>query len=570
MKKRAVRKIAGFLANYWRESLVLFGLIFIINLASLATPYVLKIIIDDLVPNKNYPKLIAILAGLVAIYVVRIGFTYLLDVRYTQVTQRIVADLRATIMENVLRKPLTFFQEKQVGDTIFLLSNDVNNVQYSLSFLVNDILNNLILIVSIVFIMLTINIQLTLISLLAVPLIVFVSAKLAPKIQDKFKKVQEVESKLFSYFTDELKNIKLIKLLKTYDHEQERIGQFHNTIIDLHSNNTRLNSLNKNCITFVVALIPVIILGVGGKQVMNETITIGALIAYIQYVNRLLPPVTSISNGYNAAIKSFVSMNRISSFIDSHENTSPKTTRKKEISRVHKLSLENVSFTYGDRQVLNAVNLTFESGKTYLITGESGSGKSTLINLLCHIHQPTEGKILVETVETAKEAQTIQVPYRDISNINSLVFLVEKENQIFSDTIQNNVDYGTFTNDEHQIRQAIQSVNLLSKVESLEKGMRTELNSTISIFSEGQKQRIALARLFLRQFPIIIIDEATACVDIRNERSILEKLRHYNPDCILIVVTHRFSFDDLCDGFLEVHEGHVTQRHIHNKLALCE
>ena len=566
MKKSAARKIAGFLANYWRESLILFGLIFIINLASLATPYMLKIIIDDLVPKKDYKNLIAILTGLVAIYVVRIGFTYLLDVLYTQVTQRIVADLRATIMENVLRKPLAFFQEKQVGDTIFLLSNDVNNVQFSLSFLVNDILNNIILIVSIVFIMLTINVQLTLISLLAVPLIVFVSAKLAPRIQDKFKKVQEVESKLFSYFTDELKNIKLIKLLKTYDHEHDRINQFHKTIIDLHSNNTRLNSLNKNCITFVVALIPVIILGVGGQQVMNDTITIGALIAYIQYVNRLLPPVTSMSNGYNAAIKSFVSMNRISSFIDSHHSALHRHVSREEISRVDKVSLENVSFTYGDRQVLNAVNLTFESGKTYLITGESGSGKSTLINLLCNIHQPTDGKILIETTNGN---QPLQVPYGEISNINSLVFLVEKENQIFSDTIQNNVDYGTFTNDEHQIRQAIQHVNLLTKIDSLEKGMLTELNSSISIFSEGQKQRIALARLFLRKFPIIIIDEATACVDIRNERTILEQLRQYNPECILIVVTHRFSIDDLCDDFLEVHEGHVTHRQTTNKLTLC-
>lgn len=567
MKKSAARKIAGFLANYWRESLILFGLIFIINLASLATPYVLKIIIDDLVPKKDYKNLIAILAGLVAIYVVRIGFTYRLDVLYTQVTQRIVADLRATIMENVLRKPLAFFQEKQVGDTIFLLSNDVNNVQFALAFLVNDILNNIILIVSIVLIMLTINVQLTLISLLAVPLIVFVTAKLAPKIQDKFKKVQEVESKLFSYFTDELKNIKLIKLLKTYDHEQGRISQFHKTIIDLHSNNTRLNSLNKNCIMFVVALIPVIILGVGGQQVMNDTLTIGALIAYIQYVNRLLPPVTSMSNGYNAAIKSFVSMNRISSFIDSHHSTSHRTASREEISRVDKVSLENVSFTYGDRQVLNNVNLTFESGKTYLITGESGSGKSTLINLLCTIYQPTEGKILIETT---KENQPLRVPYGDISNLNSLVFLVEKENQIFSDTIQNNVDYGTFTNDEHQIRQALEHVNLLTKIDSLEKGMQTELNSTVSIFSEGQKQRIALARLFLRKFPIIIIDEATACVDIRNERAILERLRQYNPECILIVVTHRFSIDDLCDDFLDVQDGHVTRRQTINTVALCE
>jgi ABC-type multidrug transport system fused ATPase/permease subunit len=561
MKRDTLKTIANYFLPYWKQGIGLFILIFIINIASLATPYILKIIIDDIFPKKDFNKLVLILLLLVAIYVVRVGMAFLFDILYTKVSQKVIADMRSNIMRNVFQKPMTFFQDKQIGETIFILSNDVNNVQHSLSYLINDTLNNLILIGSIIGIMLSINVELTLISLATIPLIVFFMMKLSPLIHSKFRKVQESETKLFNYLSDDLKNIKLIKTFLTSHREEKKINQLQTEIIDLQVNNAKVNSLNKNVITFVVATIPVIILVYGGKNVMNGALTVGGLIAYIQYVNRLLPPVTSMTNGYGAAIKSFVSMERINHFLNNHDFPQ-KTIDYQNITfnTIEKISFQDVSFFYQDRLVLDKINTTFYAGNTYLITGESGSGKSTILNLICNLIKPNYGEILLNG----------RTPYKQIKDINKTICLVEKDNQIFSDTIANNVDYGAFTQNEVAIKNALEQVNMLSKINALENGIYTELNSNISIFSEGQKQRISLARMFLKQYSIIIIDEATASLDIFNERLILTNIRAFNKDAIIIIISHRFSIEDFCDQIYEFKQGKLSIKQSEKQVALCE
>ncbi len=561
MKRDTIKNITGYFTAYWKQCILLFILIFIINVASLATPYILKIIIDDIFPKKDFEKLVQILLLLVAIYIGRVGMAFLFDVLYTKVSQQVISDIRSNIMQKVFNKPLAFFQDKQIGETIFILSNDVNNVQYSLSYLINDTLNNVILIGSIIAIMLSINIELTLISLSTVPVIVLFIIKLSPLIHSKFKKVQESETKLFNCFTDELKNIKLIKTFHTNKAEEKKISDLQQQIIDLQVNNAKTNSFNKNSITFIVATIPVIVLIYGGLDVMNNTITLGSLIAYIQYINRLLPPVTSITNGFSSVIKSFVSMERINTFLKDEQPQEPEALQEGVIiHKIENVAFKQVTFSYHQRSILDKVNLNFQAGKTYLITGESGSGKSTILNMLCGLIAPDSGKVIVNQTTL----------YQHFKNKNEQICLVEKDNQIFSDTIFNNVNYGTFDKNEDDIKKALEKVNMLTKVVSLEKGIHTELNSNMNTFSEGQRQRISLARVFLKQYGIIIIDEATASLDVSNERKILQNIRLHSPDAIILISSHRFSFDDLCDEIYEFRNGQVLVKQPKNELLLCE
>jgi ABC-type bacteriocin/lantibiotic exporter with double-glycine peptidase domain len=560
MKKDTLKKILAYFLPYWKEGMGLFILIFIINLASLATPYILKVIIDDIFPKKDFSKLVLILMLLVGIYLLRVAMAFVFDILYTKVSQTVIADMRTNIMRTVFQKPLAFFQDKQIGETIFILSNDVNNVQHSLSYLINDTLNNLILIASIIGIMLSINVELTLISVSVIPIIVFFIMKLSPKIHAKFKKVQESETKLFNYLTDELKNIKLIKTFNTSKTEEGRILGLQHQIVDLQVNNAKINSLNKNFITFIVASIPVIILIYGGKGVMNNTLTVGSLIAYIQYVNRLLPPVTSITNGYGTAIKSFVSMERINNFLEHNESKKPYGNALKVVVKtIEKITFQDVSFFYNEKIVIERLNTTFYAGETYLITGESGSGKSTILSLLCDLIKPNYGTILING----------RTPYAQVKDMAKNICLVEKDNQIFSDTVFNNVDYGAFTNDEIKVKEALEQVNMLSKVLSLDNGIHTELNSNISIFSEGQKQRISLARVFMKQYSIIIIDEATASLDVFNERLIIQNIRQFNPEAIILIISHRFSFDDLCNQIYEFKNGRLLSKQTQTNIVLC-
>jgi ABC-type bacteriocin/lantibiotic exporter with double-glycine peptidase domain len=549
---RILRDLIAYFSPYIKQITVLFSLIFLNNLTSLTTPYFLKIIIDDILPSKNFTKLINTLCLLVVAYILRIGISYVFDTLYVKVTQNVISDMRSRIMEIIFNKPIRFFQEKQIGETVYILSNDVNNVQSSLSYLINDLLNNLILIGCIIAIMLSINVNLTVISLVIVPVIAIITIRLSPHIHLKFKELQKAESTLLNCFSDELRNIKLIKTFHTRDFEINKINNLQNKIVTFQVENTRINSINKNLITFIITCLPVMILAYGGNNVINNTLTTGSLIAFIQYLNRLLPPVTAIANGYSSTIRSIVSMERISSFLN--ENVQSAITNPVNSVLIHQvkyLNLNNITFKYELNDVILGMNAKFYLGKTYLIKGESGIGKSTIVNLICNLIYPTIGSITINE----------DIAYEKISNVNQLFCLIERENQIFSDTVFKNVDYGAFTNDECKVESALQQVNMLTKVQSLEKGIHTELNSNITVFSEGEKQRLSLAKVFVKPYSIIVLDEATSNIDVHNERIILKRMRVEHPEAIILIISHRYSFDDLCDSILLFQNGKLALEH---------
>lgn len=535
---------------YLGKAMILLVFLLILNITSLATPYYLKLIIDDVFPKKNIHILIIYSIAMIGVYLIRVYITYIYDIYYTKFSQNIIVTIRNNAFNNILKKPLSFFQNRNIGETNFILLNDVNNVQYSLSYLINDVISNIVLIGTILVIMYVMNTSLTLVSLTLIPIIVLVISISTPKIHSTFKRLQFSESKLYDYFSDALKNIKLIKLFNTYHAENLKVNNLQLKVINAHVDNTKIDSINKNSIFFVAATIPIVIILYGGYKVMNNIMTVGSLIAFIQYLNRLIPPIKELTNSYSVLLKSIVSMERINDFIGIDHSTnlqSKKVTQK----TIHKIDFVNISFSYTSQIVIEDVNLSFESGYVYFIKGQSGNGKSTLINLLCGLLMPSCGEILFNNYRL-----------ENIKDIEKHICIIEKENQIFSDTIFANIDYGIFTSSETVIKEALHKVNMLSIVEHLDNGIYTDLNSNLTILSEGQKQRISLARIFLKNYSVIILDEATSSLDINNEQEILRNVKAENPNAILIIISHRESLNEICDYSIEVNNSKVYVKKI--------
>lgn len=515
------------------------------SVGSLATPYVLKIIIDDIFPSGNFKDLIHILLGLLGIYILRIFFAMLSQILNSTVSQKIVSDIRKDMLSNILDKPIGFFKHAKHGDIIYTLTNDVHVIHNALSGVFLNFLNDSFTIIGIVVMLSILNLKLTLYSLTIIPFIIFSIKWFTPLIQRNFRFVQEEEGSLSGFFLEKLRNIRVVKSYDTNRFEQEKLKSISSNLIRLYKTNAILTSLNSNIITFLAAIGPVIALIFGGHDVFSKAITIGSLIAFIQYLNRLYAPVINVMNNYNELLKSVVSMERVINYI--YTDKSETTNNFRDVGSVNLLKLKDVSLSIDQIPILHSVNMEFKKGKIYALKGESGSGKSSIINLICGFLKPDSGEIVVNQ----------GVAIEEIKNWKSFLGLIEKENQLFNDSIFANVRYGSFEMELSDLEMASTHAMLTPVIEKIPHGGATQINETGTLLSDGQKQRIAIARALLKKPGILLIDEATSCLDIATEKTIVANLREHYSQSIIIIVTHRKESVEMCDYVYEVSNGRI-------------
>lgn len=524
----------SFMKAHIKLQVVLLVLMIISSVCSLASPYVLKIIIDDIFPHKTYSYLINTLCILVLIYVLRIGINILSDIAYTKISKDIISDIRVDVFSKILKKNLNFFRENKSGEIVFLLTNDIGNIQNMMSSLLLGFLNNLFTVLSVLFMLFALNVKLTWVSLTIIPLIIICLKAFIPYVRSTFEEIQVEESKIYDYLMNCINNVRVILSYGTADYEKIRATKMHERLIKVSIRASLYNAFSKNTTTFFIAIGPVIVLLVGGKMVFQSELTLGSLIAFTQYLNKIYNPVISLSNSYNDFAKARVSMERIYRHIN-NENSEDTEVHEYEINEldltsINKVEFKNVSFSYGEKEILKNLNLTFEKGKVYGVIGESGSGKSSLINLLCKLENPDKGTILCD-----------ERNIEHFGNWTRHIALIERESQLFNDTIENNIAYGSPELESYFLEEAISDAELISVIKEKKDGLKTNISNNTTVISDGQKQRISIARALLKKPSIIIFDEATSALDIQLEKKIIHTLKTKYSDSIIIIITHRLN-----------------------------
>lgn len=545
-KASYLKRFIRYLYPHIGLELLIFFLMIISSAGSLATPYILKIIIDDIFPKGNYIQLVWILAGLVVIYVVRILCSVCIDLFYARVSLRIVAAIRSDILRNILARPMSFFRQAQPGDILFTVMNDVQNIQAAVSVLVLTFMTDLLTVIGIIIMLALLNLKLTLISFLILPLMIFSIRKFTPLLQANFRKSQDLQELLNNFVLQGIRNIRVVRSYNTAAHEQDKLHALQQQDIRIGSRNALLGSLNSNTTVFLVAIGPVLVLMYGGKAVFEGLLTVGALIAFIQYLNRLYAPTMNIMNSYNNFTKALVSMERVSKYLD---DSHPATKDRIPVPDFQTISLEQVSLTDNEKHILDDVNMRFEKGKIYGIIGPSGSGKSTICNLLCDFVQPTAGKVLLDD----------RIPVHHLADWHQSLGLIEKENQLFSQTIFENIRYGSFDAAMDEVREAAARAGLMEVLQDLPEGINTVINENGTMLSDGQKQRISIARAFVRKAKLIVFDEATAALDVQLEDHVIAGLRAHCQDAVIIIITHRLQSLRAVDYVYSVANGRVAK-----------
>ena len=548
---RIILKFLAYLKPYWGKEIVLFILMISGSIAGLASPYILKLIIDNALPSKDFDYLIKIILVLFAINIARIIISFISDYLYTLVSNYIMRDMRMDLFKHLIRLPMSFYNSNKTGDILHRINNEINTIQGIVTSSVLRFINNSLTIIGIGGALIWLNHKLFLIAMVAVPFIFINTIYFQPKIQRVIKRSREKDSDILSFFVERFENVKLIKTYITYNFEEHKLFSNIKSLVGLNVKNTLLSSTTRNISTFLISFSPLLILYWGGRQIMISAMTIGSLVAFLQYLNRLYNPMRDLMSLYFDFVKASVSMNRVFEFLESPiESTGMKHRNGFTIRQ--KIVFDKVSFSFdGQNKVLDNLDLEFEKGKRYALVGQSGCGKSTLINLLCRFYTQDDGNIWID----GKNNNQIE-----LDTLRNRIGLVSQESMLFHDSIHENIKYGSTNQSELKVIEAAKVSGVYDHILSLDKGLNSMVGDKGTKLSGGQKQRISIARAVLKDADLIILDEATSGLDSESEKLVFDKLARIYKDKAMILISHRLSTIKNVDEIICLHDGKVIEK----------
>ena len=474
----------------------------------------------------------------------------------------VVRDIRNQIYQKITSLPLAFFSEERKGDIIARMSGDVQEVENSIMSSLDMLFKNPILIIAYFSTLLFISWELTLFTIIIVPIMGWVMGIVGRKLKQRSIKAQELWSDTMSQVEETLGGLRIIKAFCAEDKMNKR---FDNINSDYRNNLMKVNirqSMAHPMSEFLGTVMIVIVLWFGGILVLNNSTLSGpTFIYYMVILYSIIQPLKDFSKaGYNIP-KGLASMERIDKILQA-ENVIKEKNNPKHISEFcEKIEFRNVSFKYDHKWILRNINLTIEKGKTIALVGQSGGGKSTLVDLIPRYYDVQEGEILIDG---------INIRDLGIRDLRQLIGNVNQEAILFNDSFRNNIAFGVENATQEQIDNAARIANAYDFIMQTEKGFDTCVGDRGSRLSGGQRQRVSIARAILKNPPILILDEATSALDTESERLVQDALERLMKTRTTVAIAHRLSTIKSADEICVLHEGEIVERGTHDQLVAID
>lgn len=502
----------------------------------LAIPLLIKVIIDDVISNDGLPpdektkKLFMwIIFMAFLFFIVRPPIEYYRQYFAQRISNRVLYDIRSNMYGHLQKLGQKFYANNRVGDVI---SRTINDVEQTKEFIVTGLMNvwiDLVTVVIAIGIMLYMDFKLTLVTLIALPFYVisvkFFFTKLRTLTRERSKALAGVQS----YLHERVQGMSVIKSFTLEQHEQGIFKKANGNFLEKALDQTRWNAKTFMVVNTVTGMAPVAVIGYAGYQVINGSLTLGVLAAFIGYIDSLYNPLRRLVNSSTTLTQSVASMDRMFELMDEKYDITNRENAKELQQVAGKVTFDDVVFRYNDdgRNVLNHLNFTIEPGQTAAFVGMSGGGKSTIISLIPRFYDVTGGSIKIDGQDIRD--LTIESLRRNIG-------IVQQDNVLFSDSIKENILMGNPQATDEEVYAAAKAANAHDFIMSFPDGYDTLVGERGVKLSGGQKQRVAIARVFLKNPPILILDEATSALDLESEALIqesLDRLAHkpYNINC---------------------------------------
>ena len=473
----------------------------------------------------------------------------------------IVRDIRNSVYHKITELPLSFFSEERKGDIIARMSGDVNEIENSITGSLEMLVKNPILILCYLGVLVYTSWQLTLFTVLVLPLLIWAMSTIGRKLKAKSLAAQNKWSETMAQLEETLGGMRIVK---AFTAEQKMRNRFENVTDDYRrlTNKVSIRQASAHPVSeFLGTVLIVIVLWYGGTLILdgeNPPIDAPQFIFYMVILYSIIQPLKDFSKASYNIPKGMASVERVNKILNA-ENTIVEVPAPKEVKKLEKeILFRNVSFSYnGRQQVLQDINRHVGKGRTVALVGQSGSGKSTLVDLLPRYHDVTGGEILIDG---------INVKDFRLKGLRGLIGNVNQDAILFNDSFFNNIAFGVENATMEQVVEAAKIANAHDFIMESEQGYDTNVGDRGCRLSGGQRQRISIARAILKNPDILILDEATSALDTESERLVQEALERLMKTRTTIAIAHRLSTIKNADEICVLYEGKIVERGTHDEL----
>ena len=506
----------------------------------------------------DFHALYKILLNLSILYLFSIAFNYAQQYIMAGVAQSTVKDLREKMMQKMNKLPLKYFDSKTHGEILSRFTNDIDTISSTLQQGLVQVFSSVISIVGVIIMMLTINPILTLITVLTLPLSILATSVIAKQSQKYFRNQQKILGQLNGHIEESFSGHIVIKAYNREKNSIENFKNINNSLYDVGWKSQFFAGIIMPLMTFIGNIGYVVIAVVGGYFVTKRLITIGDIQAFIQYSHQFTQPIIGIANIVNLIQSTIASAERVFEVLDENEQ-SPDPAFPVDLRDVKgQIDFDRVYFSYDpEKKLIENITFSASPGDTIAIVGPTGAGKTTLVNLLLRFYELDKGNILIDSVKTTDMTR---------SRLRKIFAMVLQDTWLFSGSIKENIAYGKENAREEEIIEAAKNAHAHHFITLLPDGYDTILNEETSNLSIGEKQLLTIARAFLADPDILILDEATSNVDTLTEIKIQQAMKSLMRNRTSFVIAHRLSTIKNADMILVMNEGKIVESGTHQGL----
>ena len=497
--------------------------------------------------------------GMVIIALALLRGIFLFFMRQTLIvmSRRVENDQKNQIYQHYQSLPLSFYRRHSTGDLMSRISEDVGRVRMYLGPGIMYFLQLVVLFILVVPLMLLVNVRLTLLTILPLPVLSVAIFYVNNLIEKKSDDIQKALAAMTTFTQEAFSGIRVLKSFVRQEDSAEQFQVSTNEYKDKSLSLNFVNSLFFPLILFLVGISTIVTVWIGGQEVIRGTITTGSIAEFIIYVNLLTWPVTALGWTSSLVQRAEASQARINEFLDEKTDIVSRQNVEREITG--DIVFDHVTFTYPDTgiQALRDVSFRIRPGQTLAVIGQTGSGKSTIAALLCRLYDVSGGTIRVDGVDVRDYALT---------SLREQIGYVPQDVFLFSDSIRNNINFGLNQPDEARMTQAARDADVHDNIIRFPEGFDTKVGERGITLSGGQKQRVSMARALVKEPKILILDDSLSAVDTKTENAILDSLQRVMKNRTSLIISHRVSSVKLADEILVIDDGQIVQHGPHATL----
>ena len=483
-------------------------------------------------------------------------------------SQRVMEDLRVhtllnfrrKVFNNVMNLHVGYFSNERKGDIISKVASDVQVVQFTVTNTLQVIFKEPVTLIVYIVMLLLISVKLTLFSLLVIPVSGFIISKIVKRLKQQAKEAHESFAKMIGFLDEALGGIKIIKAFNASERIKDKFNQENIFYSNLTRKMVRRQQLGSPVSEFLGVLMVATIVWYGGTLILHnqqDALAPSDFIAYIAIFSQVMRPAKALTDSFSGIHSGIAAGERVLDLIDTKPELTNKVDSRNLESFNQALELKNVSFAYGEKEILKDINLKIEKGKTIALVGPSGGGKSTLMDLIPRFYAPREGQILIDGND-----------YEDLTveSIRAKMGIVNQDSFLFNDSIFNNIAFGKPEATEEEVIAAAKIANAHDFILNTENGYETNVGDRGNKLSGGQRQRVCIARAVLANPPIMLLDEATSALDTESEKLVQEALVNLMQNRTSVVIAHRLSTIQHADQIVVIDKGQIIEQGNHNEL----